>query len=190
MDVEHPEFKRLADTYYEGLYRFALSLSKSEADACDLTQQTFYLWATKGHQLRDKSKVKSWLFTTLHREFLGRRRRETRFPHHEVSAVEGELPAIDPKIVNQLDASTMMEAMYSIDESFRAPLVLFYMQDHSYLEIAAILNIPTGTVMSRISRAKDQLRQIIGEKAKQTSSKSNKIISLKSVVAKTQQMSL
>jgi RNA polymerase sigma-70 factor (ECF subfamily) len=57
--------------YYEPLYQFAFSLARDEADACDLTQQTFCIWAAKGHQLRDASKVKTWLFTTLHREFLG-----------------------------------------------------------------------------------------------------------------------
>jgi len=82
--------------YYRSLYQFAFSLTRAEADACDLTQQTFYIWATKGHQLRDVSKVKTWLFTTLHREFLETRRRQTRFPHYELSQVTGELPVIAP----------------------------------------------------------------------------------------------
>src|SRR5712671_2712561 len=64
------DFEQIVAQHYEPLYRFAFSLTRAEADACDLTQQTFYLWATKGHQLRDPSKVKSWLFTILHREFL------------------------------------------------------------------------------------------------------------------------
>src|SRR5277367_753801 len=74
-----PDFETLVTTYYELLYRFAVSLTRSEEDACDLVQQTFYKWATKGHQLRDASKVKSWLFTTLHRAFLELRRNQTRF---------------------------------------------------------------------------------------------------------------
>jgi len=51
------DFQQLVDRQYAPLYRFALSLSRSEADAADLTQQTFFLWAAKGHQLRDRSKV-------------------------------------------------------------------------------------------------------------------------------------
>ena len=47
-----PEFENLVKLYYRDLYRFGLSLSGSEADACDLTQQTFYIWANKGHQLQ------------------------------------------------------------------------------------------------------------------------------------------
>src|SRR5207248_8103535 len=81
-DMSATDFQQLVDRQYAPLYRFALSLSKSEADAADLTQQTFFLWVSKGHQLRDRSKAKAkaWLFTTLYREFLGRRRREVRFP--------------------------------------------------------------------------------------------------------------
>src|ERR1051325_1252425 len=96
------DFENLVECYYRPLYKFAYSLSQSEAEACDLTQQTFYVWATKGQQLRDASKVKTWLFTTLHREFLETRRRQSRFPHYELSQVE--LPAISPARVNELDS--------------------------------------------------------------------------------------
>ena len=83
-------FESLVTRYYGPLYQFAFSLTRTEADASDLTQQTFYIWATKGHQLRDSSKVKTWLFTTLHREFLNMRRKIVRFPHHELSEIEAE----------------------------------------------------------------------------------------------------
>jgi len=69
------QFEAIVSEHYEPLYRFAMSLARMEADARDLTQQTFYVWATKGHQLRDLSKVKTWLFTTLHRAFLEARRK-------------------------------------------------------------------------------------------------------------------
>ena len=85
------DFETVVASYYEPLYRFAMSLTHSEADACDLAQQTFYMWATKGHQLRDLSKVKSWLFTTLHRAFLESRRTLTRFPHSELTDTDADL---------------------------------------------------------------------------------------------------
>ena len=69
--AEGVNFEDLVACHYGPLYQFAFSLTRDEADACDLTQQTFCIWAAKGHQLRDVSKVKTWLFTTLHREFLG-----------------------------------------------------------------------------------------------------------------------
>src|SRR5436853_5757776 len=95
------DFEALVSQYYASLYQFAFSLTRSESDACDLTQQTFYVWAKKGHQLRDLSKVKSWLFTTLHREFLESRRRQSRFPHYELEDASVELPATPPTRVDQ-----------------------------------------------------------------------------------------
>src|SRR5271157_1213854 len=113
------EFESLVDRFYAPLYQFAFSLARAEADACDLTQQTFCIWAAKGHQLRDASKVKTWLFTTLHREFLGTRRRQTRFPHVELEYAAAELPVVSPVTVNQLDAGRVLEALASLDEIYQ-----------------------------------------------------------------------
>lgn len=161
--VDTPEFEQIVSLYYDSLYRFALSLTQREADACDITQQTFYLWATKGGQLRDKSKLKSWLFTTLYREFLGSRRRESRFPHYDIDTVDRELPTISPRTITELDASTAVQSLLRVDELYRAPLILFYLEEHSYREIASILNIPIGTVMSRLARGKQQLRNLLAD---------------------------
>lgn len=161
--MDAAEFEQLVDRYQEPLFRFALSLCRNEPDACDLTQQTFYLWATKGHQLRDASKVKSWLFTTLYRDFISSRRRSARFPHFEVELVEHELPSIAPDQVEAMDGGVVTEALLQVDELYRAAVVLFYLEEHSYREIAEILEIPIGTVMSRLSRGKQQLRQILGD---------------------------
>src|SRR6185436_11242048 len=112
------DFEGLVARHYEPLYQFAFSLTRSEADACDLTQETFYVWAKKGHQLRDSSKVKTWLFTTLYREFLETRRREVRFPHHELSQVDAELPHVTPSLVNRLDGVQVLEALTHVDEVY------------------------------------------------------------------------
>src|SRR5436190_2745552 len=103
------DFEQIVSQHYEPLYRFAFSLTRAEADASDLTQQTFYIWATKGHQLRDRSKVKSWLFTILHREVLNIRRRAVRFPHFELSDAEEDLPRVPPEVVGTLDAARVLE---------------------------------------------------------------------------------
>jgi RNA polymerase sigma-70 factor (ECF subfamily) len=157
--VQRPDTEELVEEFYQPLFRFAYSLAKNEPDAVDLVQQTFLRWAQKGHQLRDPKKVKSWLFTTLHREFLGGRRRVTKFPNVEIDKVEGELPNIEPNIVNKMDSDMVVDALQSVDEKFRAALSLFYFKDHSYKEIADVLEVPIGTVMSRISRGKKQLRE-------------------------------
>ena len=156
-----PDFDALVDRYYAALFRFALSLTRKESDARDLTQQTFWLWARKGHQLHDPTKVKSWLFTTLHREFLQGRRRHTRFPHHELDEVGEEISSVPSDLVNQLDGGTVLECLGRIDPIFQAPVALFYLEDHSYREIADVLGIPLGTVKSRIARGIAQLQNVV-----------------------------
>ena len=158
------DFDEVVTRYYESLYQFALSLTRAEADACDLTQQTFYVWATKGHQLRDATKVKTWLFTTLHRLFLESHRRQARFPHHELEAVAGELPTISPQTVSSLDTDQVLRALAQVDEVFQAPVALFYLEDCPYKDIAEILGVPIGTVKSRIARGLGQLQRLLADK--------------------------
>ena len=161
------DFNALVDSFYTALYRFALSLSRKESDAADLVQQTFYIWALKGHQLREESKVKTWLFMTLYREFLARRRHDDRF----IDIVDSDTrlvdpPDLSPTAVDALDAATVQDALHQLEARYRAPLTLFYMRQHSYREIADILSIPQGTVMSRISRGKAELRKALQDSIK------------------------
>ncbi len=162
-------FEQLVEDYYTPLYRFALSLSRRESDAGDLVQQTFFLWASKGHQLRDTSKVKTWLFTSLYREFLGRKRQQDRFVDVENNAEAISAQSVPAAVVNQLDGEIVQRALFALEEIYRAPLTLFYLQQHSYKEIAETLEIPIGTVMSRISRGKEQLRKGLSDEPGLTS---------------------
>jgi RNA polymerase sigma-70 factor (ECF subfamily) len=155
------QFEALVSAHYEALFRFALSLTRMESDARDLTQQTFYVWATKGHQLRDPSKVKTWLFTTLHRAFLETRRRQFRFAHHPIDEFSDQLPAVSPGPADQADCSEVLTALARVDEVYQAAVALFYLEDCSYKDIAAILEVPIGTVKSRIARGIGQLREIL-----------------------------
>ncbi len=157
------DFEGVVARYYESLYQFAFSLTRAESDACDLTQQTFYVWATKGHQLREATKVKTWLFTTLHRQFLETRRRQTRFPHHELEEVEWELPAITPQTASALDTTQVLRALAQVDDVFQAAVALFYLEDCAYKDIAEILGVPIGTVKSRIARGIGQLQRILAD---------------------------
>jgi RNA polymerase sigma-70 factor (ECF subfamily) len=149
------------DLHYGALYRFAVSLTHTESDAGDLVQDTFLTWAAKGHQLLDSSKVKSWLFTTLHRRFLESQRRSTRFPHLELSVVDADLPNVEPELVDHLDALHVVELLAQVDPQYRAAVALFYLEDYSYAEIAAILEVPLGTVKSRIARGLGQLKELV-----------------------------
>lgn len=151
----------LVGQHYAALYRFAVSLCGTESQACDLVQETFYVLATKGYQLNDASKAKSWLFTTLYRQFTGERRRLIRFPQHELTQVEGELPEIPPEPPSHFDQAAALQCLAQVGEHFRAPVALFYLQDYSYAEISEILGVPLGTVKSRIARGIASLQQMM-----------------------------
>jgi RNA polymerase sigma-70 factor (ECF subfamily) len=158
-----PDFESAVDRFYAGLYSFALSLARNEPEAWDLTHQTFSVWAKKSYQLREPSKLKSWLFRTLYREFLGSRRRQKRFPERELEVCHEELPPIASTVANDVDGKTIVQALQGLDEEHRAALTLFYLRDHSYREIAEVLDIPIGTVMSRLARGKQALREALRE---------------------------
>lgn len=156
-----PSFEQIVDAHYAPLYRFALSMCHQQATAQDLVQHTFLQWARKGDTLRDKSKVKTWLFTTLYREWLGMARREQRHEQVEFDPERhGEVveSTADPPVV---DSATLQSALEQLDAAYRAPVVLFYLKELSYKEIAEVLEVPIGTVMSRLSRGKSALRKIL-----------------------------
>jgi RNA polymerase sigma-70 factor, ECF subfamily len=138
-----------------------MSLTRAESDAQDLTQHTFQVWATKGHQLRDLSKVKTWLYTTLHRAFLQMRRRQIRFPHQDLDEVVEQLPDVSPVLSDQVDSLQVLPALAKVDEIYQAAVALFYLEDYAYKDIAVILDVPVGTVKSRIARGIEQLREIL-----------------------------
>ncbi len=154
------EFAELVDAHYQALFRFGMSLTRDVDRASDLVQETFSIWAAKGHQLRDRTKAKTWLFTTLHREFLSQRRRASKFSDEPLDEAKLEASVSnDDGAERQMDGQRAMELLGTLDETYRAPIALFYLQQHSYKEIAEILDVPIGTVMSRLSRGKEMLRK-------------------------------
>jgi RNA polymerase sigma-70 factor (ECF subfamily) len=167
-EPENLNFDEIVSAFYQPLYRFGYSLAKNEHEAGDLAQQTFFVYAEKGDSLRDKSKVKSWLFTTLYREFLKRRRKDSRMDHYEPEMLETFGGSVEPHIRRSMDANLAVEALAEVDAVYRQPLALFYMQDLSYKEIAETLDVPIGTIMSRLSRGKAQLRDIFKRKETET----------------------
>ena len=150
-----------AEAYYQSLYRFALSLSRKPYDAEDLVHQTFLKWMKHKDQIRNEDRVKSWLFTTLHREFLHGQKRKSRQTLVETGQLERIPQKPGPDAGNKLDAELAMNLMQQVPEPYRASLSLFYVQDFSYREIAEVLEIAPGTVMSRIHRGKQILKELL-----------------------------
>jgi RNA polymerase sigma-70 factor (ECF subfamily) len=119
------------------------------------------VYARKRSQIRDPRRTKSWLFTILHREFIALKRKATRHPQFEIQMMEHELPSVEPECVDRLDAQILMATLQRLDERFREVLVLYHIDDLAYREIADILKLPIGTVMSRLARGREHLLNLL-----------------------------
>lgn len=157
--AETIDFDSAVEHYYQALYQFAFSLSGSASEAADLTQETYRVLLVKSGQIRETKKIKSWLFTTLYREFLKGRHHLSRFPEVELEEAVEELPTVSAGELERIDSHLVISALEDLDERYRAPVAMFYLEDLSYKEIAELLEMPIGTVMSRLSRGKLILRQ-------------------------------
>lgn len=150
---------QLVAEYHARLYRYAYRLSGSSADAEDLVQQAFLIAQQKLDQLRDAACASGWLHTVLRNCYLKGCRRSLGLPVSELDV--STLPAEPP--AEPIDGEALQTALGTLDPDFKVVVLMFYFEDKSYREIAEALNIPLGTVMSRLSRAKAHLRERLAE---------------------------
>jgi RNA polymerase sigma-70 factor (ECF subfamily) len=150
--------EQLVEEHYAALYRYAYRLTGSEADAQDLTQETFCQAQLKLYQMRDPNRAKAWLFSILRNAYLHRARAQRN--HHAVPLdCVGELPEDRlPEPLPEVDREQLQQALGELPETFRTPIILYYFEGFSYRDIAEQMELPMGTVMSRLARAKAHLR--------------------------------
>jgi RNA polymerase sigma-70 factor (ECF subfamily) len=149
--------QELVEQHYETLYRYAYRLSGSAADAEDLTQDAFCQAQLKLNQLRDPGRVKAWLFSILRNKYLHLlrdARRQTTLPLDSL----GDVPQAPAEPLPDVDPQRLQQVLNELPEEFRTPVILFYFDDFSYRDIAEQMDLPIGTVMSRLARAKAHLR--------------------------------
>ncbi|HEY2787304.1 MAG TPA: sigma-70 family RNA polymerase sigma factor [Fimbriiglobus sp.] len=168
MAASGPVIHDLIDAHYQGLYRYAYRLTGSAADAEDLTQETFGKAMARLSQLREKDKAKGWLFRILRNAYLHRVRDDKR---SKVIPLDGFADVAQPEPEPrswEIDSERLQHALCELDESFRTPLILFYFEEFSYKDIADQLDLPIGTVMSRLARAKAYLKAKLSEEGGRT----------------------
>jgi RNA polymerase sigma-70 factor, ECF subfamily len=165
----HPETQVDFDSYLDGLYGYAVVLSRNSTEAEDLVQETCLRALRNIGQLRPDSNVKGWLFTILRNIWLNEvRRRRTTPERVELdadgsSAVEPVDPSRDPHAVyvSSIEREQVRQAIQQLPLEFREIIILREYEELSYQEIAAVLNCPPGTVMSRLARARSRLREFL-----------------------------
>jgi RNA polymerase sigma-70 factor (ECF subfamily) len=149
--------QRLVEEHYVALYRYAYRLSGSSADAEDLTQEAFCKAQLNLGQLREPSRARPWLFSILRNAYLHRVRTERQQPCVALESV-GDLAEPLPESLPDIDPELLQQALNELPELFRTPIILYYFEDFGYREIAEQMDLPIGTVMSRLARAKAHLR--------------------------------
>ncbi len=164
MAHEAPRFDiaGLVAEHHADLYRYAYRLTGSVQDAEDLTQQTFLVAQTRLEMIRGVENPRAWLFTVLRHCFLKGKRKRMPLSIPDLEIHVDEIPHHvdhDP----QIDSERLQAALDRLPDPFKLVLMLFYFEDYSYRQIAEELNLPVGTVMSRLSRAKSYLRQLLLE---------------------------
>ena len=155
------------NTYLDGLYGYAVVLSRNSTEAEDLVQETC-LRALRGiHQLRPDGNVKSWLFTILRNIWLNQRRQRRVAPEMVELDSDGTSDppdtARDPHAVytDKIEQEQVRAAIQQLPVEFREIIILREYEELSYQEIAGVLGCPPGTVMSRLARARSRLRDLL-----------------------------
>jgi RNA polymerase sigma-70 factor (ECF subfamily) len=141
------------------LRRYARALVGDRAAADDLVQDTLERAWTRVSQWRPGSDLRAWLFAIMHNLRIDQLRRPT-IPITSLDEVDVDLP-IRATQTDHIELNELGAALGQLPEEQRAVLLLVALEDMSYAEVAATLGIPIGTVMSRLARARDRLRQVL-----------------------------
>src|SRR6202051_1082928 len=155
--------------YLDGLYSYAMVLSRNHAEAEDLVQETYIRAMQAMRRLRADSNIKSWLFTILKNIWFNQLRKRRNGPQMiEIDVGAGVANNIvEPSkdsydlYVSKLEAERVRAAIHELPVEFREIILLREYEDLSYREIASVLGCPVGTVMSRLGRARGKLRELL-----------------------------
>src|SRR5882757_2560705 len=152
--------------HLDGLYSYALVLTRNHAEAEDLVQETYVRAMQAMGRLRTGSNMKGWLFTILRNVWFNQLRKRRNGPQMvEIEVGDGVANSIvEPTkdaydlYVSKMETEQVRAAIQELPVEFREIILLREYEDLSYLEIASVLDCPVGTVMSRLGRARAKLR--------------------------------
>jgi RNA polymerase sigma-70 factor (ECF subfamily) len=153
------EFEAAALPHLNELYRTASSLLRDRTEAEDLVQET-YLHAWKSfHRFQPGTNCRAWLFKILFHRLYHLRRKWFRLRLAKSEDVLEQTLEYEPPVPDKLSDEEVLAALQKVPEDFREVLLLADVEEFSYKEVAAALEIPVGTVMSRLSRGRRLLRK-------------------------------
>lgn len=180
-DERRERLEAEALTYLDALYRTALRLSRNPQDAEDLVQETYLNAFRALDRFEEGTNLRAWLFRILNNAFISHYRRRKRRPSSSLDDVSdfylydhlvdnpGASPAESPEqeVLNRIGDEAILGALEELPVEFRQVELLADVEGFAYREIADILGIPIGTVMSRLYRARRRLQKVLWREAQQ-----------------------
>lgn len=151
------EQEKVIQEHYAPIYRFLRNLARRNEDAEDLSQQTFVRAFAAWHRYDERVPVRSWLYAIAFNEFCKLRRRRLWLPLHP------DRPSKDDSYSKVDDAEALLDAIARLGAEVRATFLLHYVEELSIIEISNLMQIPEGTVKSRLSAARTRLKDLIQE---------------------------
>jgi RNA polymerase sigma-70 factor (ECF subfamily) len=175
-DRNDTNLQRLIDDHLDAVYRYAYRLAGNAHDAEDLTQQVFLLAQQRLEQLREPERARGWLFTILRNSFLKTVQRTQPVLATNLG-LDLEAVPVDNRDGERVDSAELQAAIEELPAEYRVVLAMFYFEELAYREIAEKLDLPIGTVMSRLARAKAHLRAklFVTEPVRQTDAVRGKV---------------
>ena len=163
-------FGDLVRKYQDRLYNGMVQILRDEGEAEDTVQEAFILALTKLNTFQAKSGFYTWLFRIAYNTAISRirRRKPTTSLENPVAETQLQLPADQPapdaNLVQRERATQVMQALQQLSDEHRHILVLREMEEMDYVAISDVLELPVGTVRSRLHRARLQLKEILESK--------------------------
>lgn len=165
--VSRREFKELTYPHMKLLYNVALKYCGNVFDAEDIVQETYLTAYSKFYQLREKSKCKPWLLRILRNNFLKNyQKKKNQKKLSEVDYIDflknsQSIDTAENMLLKMSTQKTVQKAIDQLPDKYKEALLLYYMDEMLYRDIASTLNIPIGTVMSRLTRAREGLKVLL-----------------------------
>lgn len=153
---------QLIEPVIPGLRRYARALVRDASDADDLVQDCLERAIGRWSQRRPESDARSWLFTILHNLAISRWRQiQRRGPLVAFDSLNESMLASPPEQHHNLDYDDVMRSLAALPPEFRAVVLLITVEELTYAQAAQVLGVPVGTVMSRLSRGRARLAQLM-----------------------------
>ncbi len=178
--ADQADFERDAMQYAPQLYSAALRMTRNPADAQDVVQETFLKAYRAYHSYTEGTNLKAWLYRILTNTYINTYRKAQRRPsevelgelqdlylYKRLGEASGATQSAEADMLDDFVDTDIIDALESLPEVFRMPVLYADVEGFSYKEIAEILDVPIGTVMSRLHRGRKALQKKLWELAEQ-----------------------